>query len=143
MIYPFRIYEGRETFYISMTYAVEVTSKTRCQGWGVVDSNIIYSLGDRFMSTRFHSNEIECQTQEYYFIDFFCDKVKVIKANKLLKSSLDIREKSILKGTIPLVIVDNNKDDMIIGLGRVDFLKRRVELEMLETLPLKILGFFC
>lgn len=142
MFYPLRIYEGRDAFFIAMTYAVDIKSKTRCQGWGVVNSNVIYSLGDRFMSTRNKSDILCCEDQEYYFIDFACEDKKAYNPSKILKSSLDVRQESIDKQIIPLVITDNEKEDLIIGLGKIDFLKRKVELDMLEGISLRILSFF-
>ena len=70
MIYPLRIYKGREDFFISLSYLVDAKSETRCQGWGVVNSNTMFSLGDRFMSSRYKGNTVGTKDYEYYFIDF-------------------------------------------------------------------------
>lgn len=161
MKYPFRLYEGREKYYISMTYETYEKSEYKCQGWGVVTSDCIFSLGDKLISYRFLTSEKSIKTKndksdlkyyfskkrlfkpiDYYFIDFICEsesKEKGVK--KILKASLDVKECYVKKRSIlPLILVSNN--DLIIGKGDINFEDNSISLETFESCSFRILGFF-
>jgi len=142
--FPFKLIEGKEEDNaLRIWYKIPGNKKILVQR-GVMRSDCIYIPGEQASCHRVNSiTDIDkMQAIDYLFLDFIFvpEENECEKLWKIGKVPIDIRPQELDNVEINILFIDQ-RIDMIFGVGKADFLKQVIEIDLFEDYDIKILGF--
>jgi len=138
-IFPFDFVEGVHQD-IGIRFYYRILANNTCDLYrGNLKTESSLKVGDSPISTRKTKFKTK-SSHDYFFIGFLLTPTTSIKKYKIGENLMDLMPLDIDSGSLNLILI-NEQDKIIFGSGVIDFLRKKVYLDLFKHYPIEIISF--